>query len=199
MSAMGGGAPDSDAAKEALKKPENLLGTLSLDPIALKTGRNLVPLIDPNQDGPLLERITLVRYHIGQELGFVIPGVRVMDDLSLPPNQYEVEIRGNKIATGTALMNHHFVQAMVEDLQEKGISGEEAKDPSTGEIYKLDNNATLNSLFKNYDKIPIGFYGISDYAECRDNIPVSKTGRGGARVIIIPLENGGWICADTQN
>jgi hypothetical protein len=34
-----------------------------------------VPLIDPNQDGPLLERITLVRYHIGQELGFVIPGV----------------------------------------------------------------------------------------------------------------------------
>jgi flagellar biosynthesis protein FlhA len=134
MAAIGGGAPDSDAAKEALKKPENLLGTLSLDPIALKTGRNLVPLIDPNQEGPLLERITLVRYHIGQELGFVIPGVRVMDDLSLPPNQYVVEIRGNKIATGTALMNHHFVQAVVEDLQEKGITGEEAKDPSTGEM-----------------------------------------------------------------
>lgn len=65
---------NQEAAKDALKKPENLLNTLSLDPISLKTGRNLVPLIDPSQNGPLLERITLVRYHIGQELGFVIPG-----------------------------------------------------------------------------------------------------------------------------
>ena len=91
-------------------------------------------------------------------------------------------------------------EAKIDKLVRLGcLKNEEMLDPSTGEIYKLDNNATLNSLFKNYDKIPIGFYGISDYAECRDNIPVSKTGRGGARVIIIPLENGGWICADTQN
>jgi flagellar biosynthesis protein FlhA len=126
---MGTGAPDSDAAREALKKPENLLGTLALDPISLKTGRNLVPLIDPNQDGPLLERITLVRYHIGQELGFVIPGVRVMDDLSLPPNSYSIEIRGNKIALGNAMMNSHFVSAPVSDVRAKGIAGEETMDP----------------------------------------------------------------------
>ena len=93
-----GGDPSGEAEPGA-KKPENLLGTLSLDPISVKCGRNLVPLIDPSQNGPLLERITLVRYHIGQELGFVIPGVRVMDDLSLPPNQYQVEIRGTKIAS----------------------------------------------------------------------------------------------------
>lgn len=126
---LGTGAPDSDAAREALKKPENLLGTLALDPISLKTGRNLVPLIDPNQDGPLLERITLVRYHIGQELGFVIPGVRVMDDLSLPPNSYSIEIRGNKIALGNAMMNSHFVSAPVSDVRAKGIAGEETMDP----------------------------------------------------------------------
>ncbi|MBU0579852.1 MAG: flagellar biosynthesis protein FlhA [Candidatus Margulisbacteria bacterium] len=124
-----GGATEGEAMKEALKKPENLLGTLALDPISLKTGRNLVPLIDPNQDGPLLERITLVRYHIGQELGFVIPGVRVMDDLSLPPNDYVVEIRGTKVATGTTLMNHHFVVMSPEELKEKNIIGEEAQDP----------------------------------------------------------------------
>lgn len=118
-----------ESAKEAMKKPENLLGTLSLDPISLKTGRNLVPLIDPSHNGPLLERITLVRYHIGQELGFVIPGVRVMDDLSLPPNQYQVEIRGTRIATGEALPGHYFVQRSVSELQRMGITGIEALDP----------------------------------------------------------------------
>ena len=120
---------NQDTAKDAMKKPENLLGTLSLDPISLKTGRNLVPLIDPNQNGPLLERITLVRYHIGQELGFVIPGVRVMDDLSLPPNQYEIDIRGTRVALGEALNGHYFVQRTVSELKRKGITGVEATDP----------------------------------------------------------------------
>ena len=57
------------------------------------------------QNGPLLERITLVRYQIGQDLGFVIPGVRVMDDLSLPPNQYKIEIRGTKVGVGEGYTN----------------------------------------------------------------------------------------------
>jgi len=122
-----------DSAKDSMKKPENLLNTLSLDPISLKTGRNIVPLIDPSQNGPLLERITLVRYHIGQELGFVIPGVRVQDDLSLPPNQYEIDIRGTKVAVGEALPGHFFVQKSVAELKRKGISGIEAIDPITFE------------------------------------------------------------------
>jgi flagellar biosynthesis protein FlhA len=121
-----------ESAKDAMKKPENLLNTLGLDPISLKTGRNLVPLIDPNQNGPLLERITLVRYHIGQDLGFVIPGVRVMDDLSLPPNHYEVDIRGTRIATGEALMGHFFVSRHISELRRNNIAGIEAHDPVSG-------------------------------------------------------------------
>jgi flagellar biosynthesis protein FlhA len=117
------------ASKDSLKKPENLLGTLSLDPISLKAGRNLVPLIDPNQNGPLLERITLVRYHIGQELGFVIPGVRVMDELSLLPNQYLVEIRGTKIAIGEAIPGHVFVKRSSNEITPLGVEVIEASDP----------------------------------------------------------------------
>ncbi len=121
-----------ESAKDAMKKPENLLNTLSLDPISLKTGRNLVPLIDPSQNGPLLERITLVRYHIGQDLGFVIPGVRVMDDLGLPPNDYEIDIRGTKIAKGEAIQAHLFVPRAAAELKRKGIDGIEALDPTNG-------------------------------------------------------------------
>lgn len=122
-----------NTAKEALKKPENLLGTLSLDPISLKTGRNLIPLIDPAQNGPLLERITLVRYHIGQDLGFVIPGVRVMDDLSLPPNSYKVEIRGTKVAMGEAYTDHYYVKQSLKEIKERGVEGDEITDPVTTE------------------------------------------------------------------
>jgi flagellar biosynthesis protein FlhA len=124
-----------ESAKDSLKKPENLLNTLTLDPISLRAGRNLVPLIDPSLNGPLLERITLVRYHIGQELGFVIPGVRVMDDLSLSPNQYDIEIRGTRVASGEVLPGHIFVNANLSDLKRKGISGGvEVVDPATNEI-----------------------------------------------------------------
>jgi flagellar biosynthesis protein FlhA len=121
------------SAKDLLKKPESILGTLGLDPLSLKAGRNLIPLIDPAQKGPLLEKITLIRYRIGQELGFVIPGVRVMDDLSLPPNQYVLEIRGSKVATGEALIGHRCVHMSAAELREKNITGVELKDALTGD------------------------------------------------------------------
>lgn len=120
-------------AKDILKKPESILGTLGLDPLSLKTGRNLIPLIDPAQKGPLLERITLIRYHIGQNLGFVIPGVRVMDDLSLPADQYTIEIRGTKVSSGEAFIGHQKVAMPKEELKAKGISARESKDTLSGE------------------------------------------------------------------
>ncbi|RAP38747.1 EscV/YscV/HrcV family type III secretion system export apparatus protein, partial [Candidatus Marinamargulisbacteria bacterium SCGC AAA071-K20] len=138
-----------ESAKDAMKKPENLLGTLSLDPISCKTGRNLVPLIDPSQNGPLLERITLVRYHIGQELGFVIPGVRVMDDLSLPPNQYEIMIRGTRVALGEALPGHLFVQYTISELKRKGITGIEAIDPISNQPASWVSEDQIDSLQEN--------------------------------------------------
>jgi flagellar biosynthesis protein FlhA len=124
---------EEGSSKDVLKKPESILGTLGLDPLSLKAGRNLIPLIDPAQKGPLLDRITLIRYNIGQELGFVIPGVRVMDDLSLPPNQYVIEIRGTKVSQGEAYPAHHRVDMSLGDLKAKKITGIETKNALTGD------------------------------------------------------------------
>jgi flagellar biosynthesis protein FlhA len=154
-----GGESADDATKDSMKKPENLLGTLSLDPISLKTGRNLVPLIDPSQNGPLLERITLVRYHIGQELGFVIPGVRVMDDLSLPPNQYQVEIRGTKIALGEALPGHFFVVESPNNLKRQGIDAIDAIDPITNQPASWVSEDQIDQL----QESGIPFQNLTDY------------------------------------
>ncbi len=122
---------EESVQKDMMKKPESIISTLGLDPLSLKTGRNLIPLIDPAQRGALLEKITLIRYQIGQELGFVIPGVRVMDDLSLPPNQYVIEIRGTKVATGEVLLDCVKVESSVADLKQKKISGIEGIDPAS--------------------------------------------------------------------
>jgi flagellar biosynthesis protein FlhA len=116
------------SAKDVLKKPESILGTLGLDPLSLKAGRNLIPLIDPSQKGPLLERITLIRYNIGQELGFVIPGVRVMDDLSLPPNTYEIEIRGTKVSKAEAILGHHQIDLPLAQAKARKLNGIESRD-----------------------------------------------------------------------
>ena len=153
------GGESIDDGAEGAKKPENLLGTLSLDPISLKCGRNLVPLIDPSQNGPLLERITLVRYHIGQELGFVIPGVRVMDDLSLPPNQYQVEIRGTKIAIGEALPGHFFVIESPSILKRQGIDAIDALDPITNQPASWVTEDQIDYL----QESSIPFQNLTDY------------------------------------
>lgn len=136
------------SAKEVLKKPESILGTLGLDPLALKAGRNLIPLIDPAQKGPLLERITLIRYNIGQELGFVIPGVRVMDDLSLPPDQYVIEIRGTKVSSGEIKMGHHLVELPLAQVKAEKLTGIEAKDPLTGDPVTWVPDESLPDLQK---------------------------------------------------
>ncbi len=120
---------DELTSKDAMKKPESILSTLGLDPLSLKSGRNLIPLIDPAQKGPLLERITLIRYNIGQQLGFVIPGVRVMDDLSLPPDEYVIEIRGTKVAQATVKASHLMVDMPVGQLKAKKVTGLPGKNP----------------------------------------------------------------------
>ncbi len=135
-------------AKEVLKKPESILGTLGLDPLSMKAGRNLIPLIDPAQKGPLLERITLIRYHIGQELGFVIPGVRVMDDLSLPPNQYIVEIRGTKVSVGEAYIGHRMVEMSLKEAKAKKLSGIESKNPLSGDPVTWVPDSEVEALKK---------------------------------------------------
>ena len=135
-------------AKDVLKKPESILGTLGLDPLSLKAGRNLIPLIDPAKKGPLLERITLIRYNIGQQLGFVIPGVRVMDDLSLPPDQYVAEIRGTKVSTGEIRIGHHLVDLPLAQVKAKKLSGIEAKNPLSGDPVTWVPDESLPKLQK---------------------------------------------------
>jgi flagellar biosynthesis protein FlhA len=97
------GAPAAGAGPAAPEKVEKLL---ALDPLELEVGYSLIPLVDPGQGGDLLDRVRLVRRQFATDLGFVVPPVRIRDNLQLKPAAYAVKVRGLAVARGEILMGH---------------------------------------------------------------------------------------------
>ena len=96
-------AADQAAAAEkakaaAVESADKVEGLLKVDPLGLEVGYSLIPLLDVNQGGTVLERIKGVRRQMAQELGIVVPPVRIRDNLQLPPHVYRFLLRGEEIA-----------------------------------------------------------------------------------------------------
>jgi flagellar biosynthesis protein FlhA len=71
----------------------------------LEIGFGLIPLVDVNQGGDLLERITLIRRHAARDLGIVVPPIRVRDNLQLRPNSYVIKIYGLEVAQAEVMVS----------------------------------------------------------------------------------------------
>ncbi|QDT49411.1 flagellar biosynthesis protein FlhA [Symmachiella dynata] len=93
----------ADAEKEEKARPEpkpedNLL----VDPMELELGFGLIRLADVNSGGDLLDRVTRVRHKVAQELGIILPKVRIRDNIRLEQRQYQVKINDVAVAWGDA-------------------------------------------------------------------------------------------------
>jgi flagellar biosynthesis protein FlhA len=102
---------DKPASPNAAAKPgasEKLEQLLDLDPFQIELGYGLVPLADPRKGGDLLDRVTGVRRTFAQEMGVIIPPIRLRDNLQLGPNEYRFLLRGQPVAQGE-LMPGHFL------------------------------------------------------------------------------------------
>ena len=125
---------ESAAARETeieeSKKPENVLNLLQVDNMELELGYALIALVDVQQGGDLLDRIVLIRRQIASELGFIVPVIRVRDNMNLQPNQYVIKIRGAEIASGEILADHYM--AMSGGFDDEGIPGTPTKEPAFG-------------------------------------------------------------------
>ena len=115
---------------EESKKPENVLNLLHIDHMELELGYALIALVDVQQGGDLLDRIVLIRRQIASELGFIVPVIRVRDNMNLQPNQYVIKIRGSEIATGEILADHYM--AMSSGFDDDTIPGTPTKEPAFG-------------------------------------------------------------------
>ena len=90
-----------DAEEDELKlKPEYTVTLETVYPVSLELGRGLLPLIDPNQGGRLLERITSIRKHIAAEMGVIVPPFRFKNNLQLKPGGYIIKVKNVEVAGG---------------------------------------------------------------------------------------------------
>lgn len=99
------GVATAAAGTPVAKPAESVVPLLSYDPMELEIGFGLIPLVDVNQGGDLLERITLIRRHAARDLGIVVPPVRVRDNLQLRPNTYVVKIYGLDVASAEVMVS----------------------------------------------------------------------------------------------
>lgn len=118
---------EEDAAQE-IRRPENVVSLLNVDPIELEFGYGIIPLADVNQGGDLLDRVVMIRRQIALELGAVVPIIRLRDNIQLNPNQYIIKIKGIQVSEGEILFDHYM--AMNPGYVDEEITGIPTFEPS---------------------------------------------------------------------
>ena len=112
----------------AIKNIESVMPLVTVDPMELEIGYGLIPIADKAQGGDLFERITMVRRQIAQELGIIVPPIRIRDNIQLRPNSYVIKIRGVEVTKGEVVPGY----LMVVNPEGLKIEGIELKEPVFG-------------------------------------------------------------------
>ncbi|WP_313580409.1 flagellar biosynthesis protein FlhA [Lacrimispora sp.] len=96
----------------------NVYALINVEPIEMEFGYSLIPLIDESSGGKMINRIVIFRRQYAQDMGLVIPSVRLRDSSSLNTNQYVIKIRGEEVSRGEILVDYYLA------LEPPSISGE---------------------------------------------------------------------------
>jgi flagellar biosynthesis protein FlhA len=120
----------AEASVQKIPDPPAVESLLKVDTLELEVGYGLVSLVDTSQGGDLLERITAVRRQLAAEIGFVMPSVRIRDNLQLGSDEYRIKIRGNPIATGQTRPG--MMLAMDSGIASGPVDGEPTREPAFG-------------------------------------------------------------------
>jgi len=107
--------------------PEQVESLLALDRLELEVGYGLIPIVDEEQNGDLLDRIRSIRRQFATDLGMVIPALRVRDNLQIKPGEYRLLIKGNEVARGEMMLG--YVLALNPGQVKRTIEGIPTKEP----------------------------------------------------------------------
>ena len=104
-----------------LVNPNRMYERLGVDILSLQVGANLLVIADPDQEGQLLAKIAALRQRVTDELGYILPNIRIMDSSALDTNEYMISIRGNTVATGYVYPGKYMVIADQWDSMKKEV------------------------------------------------------------------------------
>ena len=105
---------------------------LTVETIEIEIGYRLVPLINVEQGGDLLERIAQIRRQTALELGIVLPSIRVRDNLQLPPNTYQINLKGIPIEHGEVYPERSLAMNALGGADDPELKGISAIEPAFG-------------------------------------------------------------------
>lgn len=125
-------APELAAPSESdyYKDINNVYTLLSVEPVEMEFGYSLIPLVDESHGGKLINRIVIFRRQYAQDMGFVIPSIRLHDSSALGTNQYAIRIKGEVVAQGEILVDYYLALEPPNPLGE--IDGIETIEPAYG-------------------------------------------------------------------
>ena len=112
------------------KDVNNVYSLINVEPIEMEFGYSLIPLVDETNGGKLINRIVIFRRQYAQEMGFVIPSIRLRDASMLGTNQYVIKIRGEEVAKGEILLDYYLALEPSNPAGE--IEGIETIEPAYG-------------------------------------------------------------------
>ena len=110
--------------------PERVESILPLDIMELEVGYELIPLVDADRNGELLERIKSIRRQFALEMGFIVPPLHIRDNLQLQPSDYSIVLKGVEVAHGSVMMGR--LLAMNPGDSDKEIEGVKTTEPTFG-------------------------------------------------------------------
>lgn len=112
------------------KDVNNIYSLINVEPIEMEFGYSLIPLVDESRGGKLISRIVIFRRQYAQDMGFVVPSIRLRDASMLGTNQYVIKIKGEEVARGEILLDYYLA---LEPANPAGkIEGIETIEPAYG-------------------------------------------------------------------
>jgi flagellar biosynthesis protein FlhA len=120
----------ADSTVAAAKPKENLEGLLKVEPLSVEVGLGLVNLVERGAESPLLTRVSGIRRQLATQLGYLMPPVKVKDNMALRSREYVIQMRGSEIARFELLQGHEL--AIPSGNPDPSLQGKPTADPAFG-------------------------------------------------------------------
>ena len=145
---------ERETIEEKTGSRERLESIPLVDILALEVGYGLIPMVDAEQAGDLLERIRAFRLQIAKEIGIVVAPIHIQDNMKLKPGEYSILLKGNEVAGGELMMNHYL--AMDPGNADGKIGGVPTKEPTYGlPAFWIKEGAREDALAKGYTVVDL--------------------------------------------
>jgi flagellar biosynthesis protein FlhA len=154
-----------------------------LDILAIEVGYGLIPLVDVEQDGQLLERIKTIRRQMANDIGIIVAPIHIQDNMQLKSGEYCILLKGNEIARGELMAN--YCLAMNPGAAEEQIDGIPTREPTYGlPALWIKENAKEDALAKGYTVVDLATVMITHLSDVIRRYSCEMLGRQEAQQLL---------------